>query len=66
MVFAIVVLLLIAVLFGIGLAAKAAAFLIWLALVLLVLWAIGWFVGAAGGATTGGTETTSRRRWFYW
>jgi hypothetical protein len=60
MVTAIVILLLIALLFGVGIAAKAASFLIWLALVMLVLWAIGWAVGAGASAGAG------RRRWYYW
>jgi hypothetical protein len=53
---AILVLLLIAVLFGLGFAVKA---LIWIALALFVLWLIGWFVGT--GAAAGNS-----RRWYYW
>jgi hypothetical protein len=60
MVTAIVILLVIAILFGIGLAAKAAVFLLWIAAALFLLWIIGWFVGAAAAAGEGG------RRWYYW
>ena len=60
MVAAILLLLIIAILFGVG--ASAAHFLIWLAVVLLVLWIIGWVVGA--GAASGATG--ARRRWYYW
>jgi len=59
MIAAILLLLLIALLFGIGLAAKAAVFLIWVAIAMFVLWLIGWAAGA--GASAG-----SRRRWYYW
>ena len=45
------VLLLIAILFGLGFVVK---WLFILALVLLVLWAIGWLVRPSG------------RRWYYW
>jgi hypothetical protein len=55
---AIVLLLLIAILFGVGLAAKTAAFLLWIALALFALWVIGWFIGGVSG--------TSGRRWYYW
>jgi hypothetical protein len=51
MVAALILLLLIAVLFGIGLATKA---LLWVALILLVLWVIGWVARPTG------------RRWYYW
>ena len=54
---AIVVLLLIAILFGLGFAVKA---LLWIALVLLVLWLLGWLI--TFGAAAGGP----RRRWYYW
>ena len=57
---ALLVLLAIAVLFGIGVAASAAKLLFWIALVLLVLWAVGWAVGAGASAGMG------RRRWYYW
>ena len=57
MVLAILLLLIIAVLFGIG--AAVLHFLIWVAAILLVLWIIGWVIGA--GASAGG-----RRRWYYW
>jgi hypothetical protein len=57
---AIVVLLLIAVLFGLGFVVK---FLFWVALALLVIWAIGFFVGAGAGA---GARAGGRRRWYYW
>ena len=57
MVAAILLLLIIAILFGVG--AAAAHFMIWLAVVPLVLWIIGWVVGA--GAASG-----ARRRWYYW
>jgi hypothetical protein len=48
---ALLVLILIAILFGFGFVAKA---LLWVALVLLVIWAIGWAVRPTGG------------RWYYW
>jgi hypothetical protein len=48
---AIILLLLIAVLFGVGFAVKA---LLWVAIVLLALWAIGWLAHPQG------------RRWYYW
>jgi hypothetical protein len=48
---ALLLLILIAILFGLGFVAKA---LLWVALVLLVLWALGWVVRPAGG------------RWYYW
>lgn len=44
-------LLLIAILFGLGFVVKA---LFWVALILVVLWLIGFFVRPAGG------------RWYYW
>jgi hypothetical protein len=59
MVAAILLLLLIAILFGVG--AAAVSWLIWLAVILLVLWIVGWVVGA-GAASGAGT----RRRWYYW
>ena len=59
MVVAVLLLLLIALLFGVGIVAKAAAWLIWLALVLALIWIIGWFVGGVGAAG-------SRRRWYSW
>src|SRR5205814_4628744 len=60
MVAAILLLLLIAILFGVGAAAVHA--LIWIAVALLVLWVIGWVIGAGAGAGAAGT----RRRWYYW
>jgi len=48
---AVLALLLIAVLFGVGVAVKA---LLWVAIVLLVLWALGFAFRPAG------------RRWYYW
>jgi hypothetical protein len=48
---ALLVLIVIAILFGFGFVAKA---LLWVALVLLVLWALGWLVRPTGG------------RWYYW
>jgi len=57
MVVALVLLVLIVLLFGAGLA--AAKLLIWLAAILLALWLIGWFVGA--GASEG-----QRRGWYRW
>ena len=51
MVAAILLLLLVAIFFGIGLAVHA---LFWVALILLVLWIVGWLVRPAGG------------RWYYW
>ena len=56
MIAAILLLLLIAILFGVGFA--AVKFLIWLALALFILWIIGWVIGS--GASAGG------RRWYYW
>jgi hypothetical protein len=44
-------LLLVAILFGLGFVVKA---LFWVALILAVLWIIGFFVRPAGG------------RWYYW
>ena len=44
------------ILFGAGFAVHA---LLWLAVILLALWVIGWFVGAGAGAG-------ARRRWYYW
>lgn len=57
MVAAILALIIIAVLFGLGFVVKA---LLWIALVLLVVWAVGWFIGVGTAAPTG------RRRWYYW
>jgi hypothetical protein len=48
---ALLVLLLIAILFGIGFAVKA---LLWVALVLFAVWLLGFMVRPAGG------------RWYYW
>ena len=48
---ALLLLILVAILFGLGFVVKA---LLWVALVLLVLWAIGWLVRPSGG------------RWYYW
>ena len=48
---AIILLLLIAVLFGVGFAVKA---LLWIAIVLFALWLIGWLAHPTG------------RRWYYW
>ena len=48
---ALLLLIVIAILFGLGFVAKA---LLWVALVLLVLWALGWVVRPTGG------------RWYYW
>jgi hypothetical protein len=58
MVAAIVVLLLILALFGAGFAVKA---LLWVALILFVLWLIGFFIGSGAAGADGG-----RRRWYYW
>ena len=49
---AILLLIVIAILLGIG--AFAVKALLWIALALLALWAIGWFVRPEG------------RRWYYW
>jgi hypothetical protein len=57
LVVAIVALILIVALFSLGFAVKA---LLWVALALLVLWAIGWFMGLASSSGDG------RRRWYYW
>lgn len=57
MVTALVVLLVIAILFGFGFAVNA---LLWVALVLFVLWLLGWLISF--GAGPGGP----RRRWYYW
>jgi hypothetical protein len=54
---AILILLVIAILFGVGLA--VAKFLLWVAAILFVIWVIGWFVGA--GAAAGDS-----RRWYSW
>jgi hypothetical protein len=51
MIAAILLLLLIAVLFGVGFAVNA---LFWVALILLALWIIGWLAHPA------------ERRWYYW
>ena len=59
MLVAVLLLLLIALLFGIGIVAKAAAWLVWLAVILALIWIVGWFVG--GVAAEG-----SRRRWYSW
>jgi hypothetical protein len=60
MLFAILLLLLILALFGVGIAVKAAVWLIWVALILGALWIIGWFIGAGASAGAG------RRRWYSW
>jgi hypothetical protein len=54
---AILLLLLIAIVFGIGLAVTKV--LLWIAAILFAVWLIGWFVG-------GGTTTGARRRWYAW
>jgi hypothetical protein len=59
MVVAVVLLLVIALLFGVGIVSAAAGWLLWLALVLALIWIVGWIVG--GTATQG-----SRRRWYSW
>ncbi len=48
---ALLLLLLVAILFGLGFVVKA---LLWVALILAVLWVLGWVVRPAGG------------RWYYW
>src|SRR2546421_9399299 len=48
---ALLLLLLVAILFGLGFVVKA---LLWVALVMAVLWVLGWGVRPAGG------------RWYYW
>ena len=48
---ALLLLLLVAILFGLGFVVKA---LLWVALVMAVLWVLGWVVRPAGG------------RWYYW
>ena len=48
---ALLLLLVIAIFFGLGLVVKA---LLWVALIMLVLWLVGWVVRPAGG------------RWYYW
>ena len=48
---ALILLLLVAIVFGLGLAAKA---LLWIAFILLALWIIGWLFHPTG------------RRWYYW
>jgi hypothetical protein len=48
---ALLILLLIAILFGLGFVVKA---LFWVALVMVVLWLVGWAFRPAGG------------RWYYW
>jgi hypothetical protein len=48
---ALLLLLVIAILFGLGFAVKA---LLWVAVILLVLWLAGWVVRPTGG------------RWYYW
>ena len=58
MVVAVLLLLLIALLFGVGIMAEAAAWLVWLALILAVIWIIGWIVG--------GTAAEGGRRWYSW
>jgi len=51
---AILFLILIAILFGVGFAVKA---LLWIAIALFALWIVGWVIGAAGAGS---------RRWYYW
>ena len=51
MVAAILLLILVAILFGVGFAAHA---LFWIALALLAIWLVGWLVRPSGG------------RWYYW
>lgn len=58
MVVAVVLLLFIALLFGVGIVANAAAWLVWLALILAAIWIIGWIVG--------GTAAEGHRRWYSW
>jgi hypothetical protein len=48
---ALLLLLVIAILFGLGFVVKA---LLWVALIMLVLWLAGWVVRPTGG------------RWYYW
>ncbi len=48
---AILLLVLVAILFGLGFVVKA---LFWVAAILLVLWALGWLIRPAGA------------RWYYW
>jgi hypothetical protein len=65
MVVAFLLLLVIGLLLGIGVLVQAATWLIWPALILGVLWIVGWFVGGAAAAS----ETVSgsgRRRWYSW
>ncbi len=50
----ILVFLLAAVLFGLGFAVKV---LFWIALVVIILWILGFLVGRLSGG---------RRRWYYW
>jgi len=59
MLLAILLLLLIVALFGVGIAVKAAVWLVWFALILGLLWIIGWFIG-------GGASDAGRRRWYSW
>jgi hypothetical protein len=59
MVVAVVLLLVIALVFGVGVVANAAAWLLWLGLILALIWVVGWIVG--GTAAEG-----SRRRWYSW
>jgi hypothetical protein len=51
MIAAVLLLLLVAILFGVGFAAHA---LFWVAAILLAVWLIGWLARPAG------------RRWYYW
>jgi hypothetical protein len=66
MVVAFLLLLVIALLLGIGVVVQAATWLIWLALVLGVLWIVGWFVGAGAAAASEAVGEARRRRWYSW
>ena len=66
MVVAFLLLLVIALLLGIGVVVQAAMWLIWLALILGVLWIVGWFVGAGAAAGSAAVDGSRRRRWYGW
>jgi hypothetical protein len=66
MVVAFLLLLVIALLLGIGVVVQAAMWLIWLALILGVLWIVGWFVGAGAAAGSEAVDGSRRRRWYSW
>jgi hypothetical protein len=66
MVVAFLLLLVIALLLGIGVLVQAATGLIWLALILGVLWIVGWFVGAGATAASEAVDGSRRRRWYSW